>query len=116
MTNKTRITWPLHLLTIASIVIAAVTMSTVASAGPNVVPIDDVSYNVNVRLTDNLRTLMGKRIHVSLNSGKEITGTVRDIGNQLVHLEKIEGRDYFDALIRVDSINAVDTRFRKVER
>lgn len=85
-------------------------------AAADVVPIGDVSFNVNQSLSDNLRRLSGKRIRVTLNSGIQLTGTVRDIGNDLVHLEKIENRDFFDALIRIDSINAIDTRFRKVLR
>jgi hypothetical protein len=50
---------------------------------------------------------------VTLNSGKTFTGNVKDVGNHLLHLEKLEGKEYFDALIVIQDISAVDTRFRK---
>lgn len=41
---------------------------------------------------------------------------VKDIGNQLVHLEKLEGKEFFDALIRTEEICAIETRFRTMQR
>jgi hypothetical protein len=33
-----------------------------------------------------------------------------------MHLEKLDGKDYFDALLRIDNISAIDTRFRDIQR
>jgi len=33
-----------------------------------------------------------------------------------MHLEKLGHKDYFDALIRIESIVAIEARFRKLER
>lgn len=85
-------------------------------AKSKVVAIKGVSYNVNSSLMDNLKSLIGKKVYVSLNSGKTLIGFVKEVGNHLMHLEKLEGKDYFDALIRIEYIIAIDTRFRKLQR
>jgi len=74
--------------------------------------IEEISYNVNSSLADNLKSLMGKKVYVSLDSGKTFAGFVKEIGKDLIHLEKLDGKDYFDALIKIENINAIDTRFR----
>ena len=54
----------------------------------------------------------GKRIAVRLESGEELEGTVTTIGDQLIHLSKLSKRDFYDAVIRIDKINAVIFRAR----
>jgi hypothetical protein len=85
-------------------------------AQAKVVPVEGVGYNVNASMKDNLKSLTGKSVYVTLDSGKTLTGTVKEVGEHLVHLEKLEGKEYFDALIVIQHINAIDTRFRNVER
>jgi len=85
-------------------------------AKPNVVAVEGVSYNVNTTLADNLGLLIGKRVEIILNSGQSFTGSVKKVGNNSVHLEKLEGKSYFDALIQIKSITAISTRFRTVKR
>jgi hypothetical protein len=31
-------------------------------------------------------------------------------------LEKLDGKDHFDALLRIENISAIDTRFRNIQR
>jgi small nuclear ribonucleoprotein (snRNP)-like protein len=81
-----------------------------------VVAIEGVSYNVNSSLADNLKSLIGKKVYVALDSGKTLAGFVKEVGNDLMHLEKLDGKDYFDALIRIENICAMDTRFRDFQR
>jgi len=87
-----------------------------AEAEAKVVAVKGISYNVNSSLADNLKSLIGKRVYVTLDSGKTFAGFVKEIGNHLMHLEKLDGKDYFDALIRIENINAIDTRFRDFKR
>jgi small nuclear ribonucleoprotein (snRNP)-like protein len=89
---------------------------TVAGAAPDLVDVEGVGYNVKASLVDNLTALLGQKVYVTLESGKTFTGTVKAVGNHLLHLEKLAGKDYFDALIRIESISAIDTRFREVKR
>lgn len=59
--------------------------------------------------------LMGqvsKRVTVRLRSGQELTGTVRAVTARLVHLGAISGREFFDAVIAADAIEAVVIRTR----
>jgi hypothetical protein len=87
-----------------------------ARAASNLVAVEGVSYNVDASLADNLTALIGKRVYVTLASGKTLTGFVKAVGNHLLHLEKLASKDYFDALIRIERISAIDTRFREVKR
>jgi small nuclear ribonucleoprotein (snRNP)-like protein len=91
-------------------------LPTEAAAKSKVVAIKGVSYNVNSSLADNLKSLIGKKVYVTLDSGSTFTGFVKKVGNHLIHLEKLAGKDYFDALIRIENISAIDTRFRDFKR
>ena len=71
-----------------------------------------ISYNVNSSLADNLKSLIGKKVYVSLDSGTTLAGFVKEVGNDLMQLEKLDGKDYFDALLKIENIIAIDTRFR----
>jgi hypothetical protein len=53
-----------------------------------------------------------KRVTVRLRSGQELTGTVREITPRLVQLGAISGRDFFDAVIALEAIEAVVVRTR----
>ena len=85
-------------------------------AGAKVVAIEGISYNVNSSLADNLKSLIGKKVYVTLDSGKTFSGFVKEVGNHLMHLEKLGGKDHFDALLRIENISAIDTRFRNIQR
>ena len=87
-----------------------------AVAKTEVVPIEGVGYKVNFSLQDNLKSLIGKKVYVTLNSGKTFAGFIKEVGDHLLHLEKLDGKEYFDALIRIEDISAIDTRFRDIQR
>jgi hypothetical protein len=73
---------------------------------------EQIAYHVNASLSDNLKSLLGKQVYVTLDSGKTFAGFVKEVGDYLLHLEKLQDKDYFDALIIIESISAIDTRFR----
>jgi hypothetical protein len=85
-------------------------------AGANIVPIEGMNYNANSSMDDNLRSLVGKRVYVTIGSGKTFSGLVKAVGNHLVHLEKLDEKEFFDALIRIEDISAIDTKFRDFEK
>jgi len=91
-------------------------ISTHALAETKTTAIDDVSYTIDKPLADNLQTLIGKKVTITLHGSNTMTGTVKDVNNILLHLEKLEGKEYFDALIVVDDISAIETRFRMPAR
>ena len=59
-------------------------------------------------LTDNI----GKRVALRFASGEEIEGTVTTVGNSLVHISRLAGKDFYDAVVSVDKISAVRIRMR----
>jgi hypothetical protein len=71
-----------------------------------------VQLNPAITLTDNLVALKGKTVTVSLSSGQTITGVVKEVQNNLLYLEKLSQKEFYDALIRVDLIAAIEVRAR----
>jgi hypothetical protein len=69
-------------------------------------------FNPAFSIADNLAGLKGRTATVHLASGQTITGVVKEIGDHLVHLEKIAQREFFDAVIRIEAISAVEARVR----
>ncbi len=95
--------------------VAVLTPPAGVSAGAKPVPIEGMSYDVNFSLKDNLIALTGKRVAVTLTSGAIFKGTVKEVGNHLVHLEKLDRKDFFDALLRIEKISAIEAMFRKLK-
>ena len=96
--------------------ISAPLFSVRAEAEQKVVNIEGIGFNVNSSMAANLKSLTGKVVYISLDSGKTFTGIVKAVGDHLVHVEKLEGKEYFDALISIESIRGIDTRFRDFQR
>lgn len=84
--------------------------SEVAAKSP--VPVEGVKFDVGLSMKDNLKSLVGKDVHVHLSCGKTLQGFVKAVGETAVHLEKIANRDFFDALIMIQDIDAIEVKFR----
>jgi small nuclear ribonucleoprotein (snRNP)-like protein len=67
-------------------------------------------------MAENLKTHVGKRVTLYLSSGIQITGKVKALSQHVVHMEKISNRDFMDALIQIESIEAIEGRFRAYQR
>lgn len=52
----------------------------------------------------------GKRVTVRLVSGEEMTGTVRDVGVNLLQLGELAGKDFFDGIVDLTKITAIVVR------
>ena len=81
-----------------------------------VVPIEGISYNTQSDMHTNLSGLVGKRIHLIMVGGNEVSGIVKDVGIQNIHLEKLSGKDFFDALVRIKDISLIEVAFRQIKR
>jgi hypothetical protein len=75
-------------------------------------PKEYAQLNASIPLADNLIALKGKTVTVSLPSGQVMTGIVKEVKNNLLHLEKLSQKDFYDTLIRVDLIVAIEVRAR----
>jgi len=89
----------------------ALAMSLLFQAGP-ALSSDAPVFATSATLADNLKGLSGKRVTIYLKSGTSLSGTIKATGDHLLHLEKLEGKDYFDALILMQEVAAIDTRAR----
>ena len=85
-------------------------------AAPKTVPIEGVGYVINASMMDNLVALTGKKVTLTLDGGNALTGYIKVVGDQVVHLEKIERKEFFDSLIRIEKIQAIEMRFREYQR
>jgi hypothetical protein len=59
-----------------------------------------------------LERQVGKRVSLVLTTGPELTGTIAGVGDQVVHLSQLGGREFFDAVVSLDRISAVVVRTR----
>ncbi len=76
---------------------------------------EGAKFDVQNPLGDNLKRFLGKDVYVHLRSGKTLQGYVKSVGDHFVHLEKLAGRDFFDALIRIEDISAIEAKFRELK-
>ena len=81
-----------------------------------VVAIEGMSFDVWATLKDNLKSFTGKDMYVTLRSGKTYQGFLKSVGDHFIHLEKIAGKDFFDALLRMEDISAIELKFRDIKR
>ena len=54
----------------------------------------------------------GKRVTLKLGPGDELTGVVKAVTPNVVHLSELAGREFFDAAVDVKSVRAVIVRTR----
>lgn len=73
----------------------------------------EMQLYAGISLEDNLSVFKGKSVTVTLSSGKQLTGFVKEVKNNLLHLERLSLKDYYDALIRIDHISAIEARVRQ---
>lgn len=85
------------------------------SLARSVVPIEGSNFDISLSLIDNLKIYMGKNVFIHLKSGETLQGNVKAVGNNLVHLEKLNGKDFYDALINIEEINAIEAKFRELK-
>ncbi|MEJ2170825.1 MAG: hypothetical protein P8X90_35485 [Desulfobacterales bacterium] len=78
-------------------------------------PVKGAKFDTSFSLADNLKMYVGKNIIVHLKSGKSFQGFVKAVGTNTVHLEKLTGKDFYDALIRIDQIAAIEAKFREMK-
>lgn len=79
-----------------------------------VVTAEEAKFSVSK--DDTIRSVLSKqvgaKVTLRLGSGDEIGGTVKSVGDRVVHLSEITGKEFFDAAVDIDKINAVMVRAR----
>lgn len=60
-----------------------------------------------------LRRFEGKTVRLRLaGSGEELVGKLQKVGKELAHLSELTGREFFDAVVRIDQVSAVSVQVR----
>jgi len=75
---------------------------------------EEAKYELKASATvrDILSERTGKRTTLRMQSGEDIEGTIVLVGNGLVHVSKLAGKDFSDAVISIDRISAVIMKVR----
>jgi len=68
--------------------------------------------NAEQSLADNLKALNKKRVSVHLRGGSVLAGVVGDVGEHFVRIEELDQKEFFDALVRLSDITALEARAR----
>ena len=71
---------------------------------------------LEVRSADTVKSVLerqvGKRVSVVLSRDQELSGVVSSVGDKVVHLSELSGREFFDAVVSLEHIRAVVVRVR----
>ena len=73
-----------------------------------------VALDASKSVRDNLKSIQAakKGVEVVLKGGKSYRGQVGAVGDDAVVLTQLEGREFFDALIDLDEVAALEVRAR----
>jgi hypothetical protein len=75
------------------------------------------AQDLNVSANDTLQTVLaaqkGKRVTLRLSGGQEITGVMREATARLVVLGGLTGREFFDAAVPLEKVEAVLVRTKQ---
>jgi hypothetical protein len=63
-------------------------------------------------IRDTLKAKVGAKVSLQLIGGQEVSGKIVEVGEQAVHLAELTGKEFYDALIRLDHISALVLRVR----
>lgn len=100
----------------AVMLMAVMYVSPAAAQARSVTLVEGAKYDTSSSLKDNLKIYVGKDVVVHLRSGKSFQGYIKAVGDHLIHVEKLAGgRDFYDALIRIEDITAIESKFREMK-
>lgn len=76
------------------------------------VSVNDLDLNSLDAIRVNLEKFPGERVTLSLIGGGELQGVVSKIGTTALYITELTGREFFDAVVRLDHISAVTVKMR----
>ena len=87
---------------------AAAVAAVLAIAGPC------AAAELDVKAGDTVESLLaaqkGKKVTLKTRSGQEITGTVKSVSGKLVQISQVAGKEFFDAVVPLEAVEAVLVR------
>ena len=76
-------------------------------------PAAEVKLGANDTLQSVLTAQKGTRVTVRLRSGQEFAGILRESNSRVVQLGALGGKEFFDAVIPLDAVEAVFFRTKE---
>ena len=73
---------------------------------------DPLAGRLQGELTENLERLKGKNVTLMLVSGESLSGTLVDLQGDTVRLSQLSGKEFYDAVVEKEWIQAVVFRAR----
>jgi hypothetical protein len=73
----------------------------------------ELKIGANDTVQNVLAAQKGARVTVRVRSGQEITGVVREVGSRVVQLGAVSGKDFFDAVVPLEAVDAVFIRTKE---
>ena len=73
---------------------------------------EKAEFSPFVGMKENFLVNVGKRISVRTESGDTIDGIIARVGDHNVHISKLSGKDFYDAIVRIDKIESFTFRAR----
>jgi hypothetical protein len=71
-----------------------------------------LNINSNDSLKDVLKGLMGNRVELAVKGGQSYNGKLTIVGDNVVIISELSGKEFYDAVISIDDIAAVEVRVR----
>lgn len=71
---------------------------------------EKIELRQSIGMKEALMEFTGKRVSVTLDSGTAYEGILTKVGDHLIHISRLTGKEYFDAMIRIDKVNALVVR------
>ena len=73
----------------------------------------ELKVGANDTVQSVLAAAKGSRATVRLRSGQELTGVVREVNGRVAHIGAISGREFFDAVVPLEAVDAVLIRTKE---
>jgi hypothetical protein len=73
---------------------------------------EKVELKAGSTMREMLAQFTGKRVALRIDEGAELDGTLAMVGEQVLQLTRLAGREYSDAYVRLDSIKAFSIKVR----
>ncbi|MGQ0811103.1 MAG: hypothetical protein ACT4OO_07745 [Nitrospiraceae bacterium] len=71
-----------------------------------------VEFNTSDAIKQTMQQQVSKRIKLKLASGQGLDGKVVKVGQQAAVLSELAGREFYDAVVRLDQVSAVMIKMR----
>jgi hypothetical protein len=99
-------------MTTRSMMRTAVLGAAILVATVGVARADEAVLGTAGTMRDALGKLAGKDVEIVLTNGKSYRGKVGSVGSETVLVTQIAGKEFYDVLIELDEVAAVEVRVR----